>query len=225
MSVVLLCLGAVLLLGPGSRSRVVRRSRVRRMDGPTMAATAAALGVVVVVGRWWGLPLGLAAAWGARRMLQRLAAHDSTDREALLRQAPDAVDCLASCLAAGAPLWTGMTVTADAFGEPVAGLFRRCVARHRLGAGYPLTFAEFLDDPALAPVGRALVRSVESGAALTTALISCVEQLRAERGADLERRARAVGVKAVLPLAACFLPAFVLLAVVPIVGSLVMDLF
>jgi len=66
---------------------------------------------------------------------------------------------------------------------------------------------------------------VESGAALTTALVACVGQLRAERGADLERRARAVGVKAVLPLAVCFLPAFVLLAVVPIVGSLVVDLF
>jgi len=225
VSVLLLCVGAILLIAPSSRARVVRKTRGPGVDAPTAAAAVAAVGVVALVGRWWGLPLGLAAGWFSRRLLQRLAAAQTAEREALLRQAPDAVDCLASCLAAGAPLWTGMTVTADAFGEPVAGLFRRCSARHRLGAGYPLTFSEFLDDPELAPVGRVLLRSVESGAALTTALISCVEQLRAQRGAELERRARAVGVKAVLPLAVCFLPAFVLLAVVPIVGSLVMDLF
>jgi len=34
-----------------------------------------------------------------------------------------------------------------------------------------------------------------------------------------------VGVKAVLPLAGCFQPAFIVLAVVPIVGSLVVGLF
>lgn len=225
MSVLLLCVGVALLLTPSSRARVVRRSRGRRVEAPAMAAAAAAVGVVFLVGRWWGLPVGLAVGWGAHRMLQRLATADATDREALLRQTPDAVDCLASCLAAGAPLWTGLAVTGDAFGDPVAGLFRRCVARHRLGSGYALTFSEFLDDPALAPVGRVLLRSVESGAALTTALIACVEQMRADRGAQLEQRARAVGVKAVLPLAVCFLPAFVLLAVVPIVGSLVMELF
>jgi hypothetical protein len=49
--------------------------------------------------------------------------------------------------------------------------------------------------------------------------------MRQERAGELELRARAVGVKAVAPLGVCFLPAFVLLAVVPIVGSMLRTLF
>ena len=69
-----------------------------------------------------------------------------------------------------------------------------------------------------------LLRSVESGASLSSALTACAEQMRQVRGSELENRARAVGVKAVAPLAGCFLPAFIVLAVVPIVASLVTGL-
>jgi len=94
-----------------------------------------------------------------------------------------------------------------------------------MGATHADTFAELLEDAVLAPVGRVLLRSVESGGALTRSLVACAEQMRYERAGELERRARAVGVKAVAPLGLCFLPAFVLLAVVPIIGSMVQSLF
>jgi pilus assembly protein TadC len=114
---------------------------------------------------------------------------------------------------------------ADAFGEPIAGVLGRCAGRHAMGATHADTFAELLEDAVLAPVGRVLLRSVESGGALTRSLVACAEQMRYERAGELERRARAVGVKAVAPLGLCFLPAFVLLAVVPIIGSMVQSLF
>lgn len=204
---------------PGSGGR---RGRIR---APEAAAVVGGLGAAVLVGGLAGLFVGTVVAVAARFVLTRLAADDSARREALARQAPDAVDCLASCVAAGAPVWTGMIVVADAFGEPVAGVLRRCTDRHAMGARHDDTFSELLEDPVLAPVGRVLLRSVESGGALTTSLLACAEHMRLERAGELERRARAVGVKAVAPLGLCFLPAFVLLAVVPIVGSMVQTLF
>lgn len=199
-----------------------RRDRIKVQDA---AAIVGGLGAAVVVGGLAGLAVGTVVAVAARSLLTRLAADDSARREALARQAPDAVDCLASCVAAGAPVWTGMNVVADAFGEPVAGVLRRCTSRHAMGARHDDTFSELLEEPVLAPVGRVLLRSVESGGALTTSLLACAEHMRLERAGELERRARAVGVKAVAPLGLCFLPAFVLLAVVPIVGSMVQTLF
>ena len=42
--------------------------------------------------------------------------------------------------------------------------------------------------------------------------------------ADVEDRARAVGVKAALPLGLCLLPAFVLVGIVPLVAGLLESL-
>lgn len=223
----LLGLGIWLAVPSDSRPRVPSDepkapSRFHVQDG---AALLAGLGTAVVLGGLFGVLVGMAVGAGARWLFTRLAADDSARREALARQAPDAVDCLASCLFAGAPLWTAVAVVADAFGEPIAGVLGRCAGRHAMGATHADTFAELLEDPVLAPVGRVLLRSVESGGALTRSLVACAEQMRYERAGELERRARSVGVKAVAPLGLCFLPAFVLLAVVPIIGSMVQSLF
>jgi pilus assembly protein TadC len=222
----LLVLGCWVGLPPRSRARLIDQgARASKISPTNAAAVLGGLGAAVLLGGLPGVLVGVLVGFGARAFLQRLAADDSARRQALARQAPDAVDCLASCMTAGAPVWTGMSVVADAFGEPIAGVLRRCTARHAMGARHTDTFAELLADPVLAPVGRVLVRSVESGGALSTSLLSCAEHMRLERASELERRARAVGVKAVAPLGLCFLPAFVLLSVVPIVGSMVQTLF
>lgn len=226
MSVWLLCVGLWLVLPGGSAGRLPRRpSRLPRVSGVDAASGLAAVAAGLLVGGLTGWLIGIAGAVVIRVVLARLSDEDPARREDLARQVPDAVDCLASCLAAGAPLWPAATVVADAFGDPIAGVLRRCVAKHALGSPYEETFAELLAQPALAPVGRVLLRSVESGAALTDALVMCAQRLRQDRAAELERRAQAVGVKAVAPLGLCFLPAFIVLAVVPIVGSLVRTLF
>lgn len=226
MSVLLLCVGLWLVLPASSRRRLPRAPGPGlRLSGSDSAAAVAGLGVAVLLASPLGVGLGIGTAWALRHALNRLADTGGARQEELARQAPEAIDCLASCLAAGAPLWPAMSVVADAFGDPVAGVLRRCVGRQALGSPHEEVFAELLGEPGLAAVGRVLLRSVESGAALTSSLVSCAEQMRHERGAELERRARAVGVKAVAPLGVCFLPAFMLLAVVPIVGSLVQSLF
>ena len=65
-----------------------------------------------------------------------------------------------------------------------------------------------------------LIRSSQTGAPVQHSLASVVEATNDQLASDLEARARAAGVRAVAPLALCFLPAFMLVTVVPIVGSL-----
>jgi len=219
--------GVWLALPARSAVRIMgsRRRNRGRLTAQGAAATVAGLGAALFVGGMVGVVVGVIVGVAARTLLRRIATDDSDRRKALARQSPDAVDCLASCLSAGAPLWSAITVVADAFGDPLAAVLKRCAGRHALGASHADTFAELLVEPSLAPVGRVLLRSVESGGALTRSLVACAQHMRVERAGELERRARAVGVKAVAPLGLCFLPAFVLLAVVPIVGSMVQSLF
>lgn len=65
-----------------------------------------------------------------------------------------------------------------------------------------------------------LERSFVTGAPLNSALGTLSDQLRSSVTQAVTRKVRAVGVKAVMPLGLCFLPAFVLLTVVPIAVGL-----
>jgi pilus assembly protein TadC len=225
-ALILIGIGLFLLAPTVSRARLT--ARLGRAAGRGRAVEAAVLlgvGVAVVVGGLVGVASGVAAGLATRWALSRMGSGDGGRSKELARQAPDAVDCLAACLAAGADLWTAMEVVADAFGEPTAGVLRRAVTRHWLGSPHTETFAEMLAEPCTSGIARVLVRSIESGAGVSRALAAGADQMRRERNGELERRARSLGVKAVAPLGLCFLPAFVVVAVVPIVGSLLTGLF
>ena len=70
---------------------------------------------------------------------------------------------------------------------------------------------------------RTLRRSGHSGARLAAQLRVLADDLRAEAAAGARQRARRVGVLAVIPLGLCCLPAFMLLAVVPLAVGLLRD--
>ena len=67
---------------------------------------------------------------------------------------------------------------------------------------------------------RALARACDGGAPVATAVSRLAAEVRAEGRSAAEQAARRVGVLAVAPLGLCFLPAFVLLGVVPVVLGL-----
>jgi pilus assembly protein TadC len=81
----------------------------------------------------------------------------------------------------------------------------------------------------LAPVAgadrliRAAVRSHQSGTALAGALSRVADDLRADRATATEAAARRAGVLIVLPLGLCFLPAFVLAGLVPVIVAVLGD--
>ena len=94
------------------------------------------------------------------------------------------------------------------------------VEQARWGAAGVEAWAAVADDPELAPLARAMVRSQASGASVVQNVERLADELQRESLARAEDAARRVGVAAAVPLGACLLPAFMLLGVVPTVASL-----
>ena len=127
---------------------------------------------------------------------------------------PLLADLLAACLAAGASNGYALRAAACASAEAAAAC--RPVA-DRLAAGVTPrdAWSSWAGRPELAPIARACVRAADSGAATTQELRRAGDRARARRRAELTRRAHRAAVWAVLPLGVCFLPAFVLVGIVP----------
>jgi len=93
------------------------------------------------------------------------------------------------------------------------------LARLRLGVDPVSVWGELAGHPELGRLGVALRRATESGAPIVDALTRLADDLRAARRAAVEVRVRRIEVRAAVPLGVCLLPAFVLLAVVPLVAG------
>jgi Flp pilus assembly protein TadB len=140
-------------------------------------------------------------------------------RERVVADLPVALDLLAACLTAGSPLPDATAAVARAVGGPLGTDLDAVVAVLRLG-GPPAAAWSTLATPELAGVARTLARAAETGASLATAIAEAAREQREQAQFAAEERARGAGVYAVAPLGLCFLPAFVLVGVVPVVAGL-----
>uniref|UniRef100_UPI0035C9EE62 type II secretion system F family protein n=1 Tax=uncultured Jatrophihabitans sp. TaxID=1610747 RepID=UPI0035C9EE62 len=178
----------------------------------------AALGAAcVAVG---GVPAGLIAALvccpATAHALRRLRSRPvkTPDDPAL----PVTLDLAAAALRSGQPVATALVVAAPAAGDATGQELLRVAGLLRLGAdpaqawGAVDARAGPIDD-----VARVAIRSSSSGVKLAGAFVELADQLRAERSAQLAVRANRAGIAAMAPLAACYLPSFVCLGVVPAV--------
>lgn len=180
------------------------------------------LGVVFLVGGWRGLAAGLPAAgacwwWTGRTEPPAVRRR----RERLVASVPHAVDLLAACLSAGLSPGAGLELVVGAVDPPLAEELAAVDARLRLGVDPATVWRDLARHTELGGLGRAVSRAVDSGASVADAMQRLASDLRRAARAEAETRARAVGVKAAVPLGVCLLPAFVLVGVVPLVaGSL-----
>lgn len=126
------------------------------------------------------------------------------------------VDLIAAAVAAGAPFAEALE-SAGAGSPSDAAACRRAATALRLGADPVIAVGI---EPGLQAVARCLVRASAHGAAAAWLLEQLATDLRAEESFAAAERARRAGVHVVAPLAVCFLPAFVLVAVVPVVLGL-----
>lgn len=101
--------------------------------------------------------------------------------------------------------------------EPLAHVHRGLTA----GAPWKTAWAGVGDHPELRLFGQQLAFSHATGAPTAEMLQTGARQARAEHRQQAEQRAARLGVQMVIPLGICFLPAFVLLGVVPVVLALV----
>ncbi len=206
---------AITLMGSPPR-KAAQGSSVTRL-----AVVAAAAGALLAIPFPWGLMVAAAAVGFIPRWLRRLQARESVKSdEALARQAPVIADLLAATVASGAPITQALHGVAYALGEPASARLTSVELAINLGADPPDAWAAMREVDALAPIAEAAMRSMRTGAPLAAVLGRLADDLRRERQAQVEVAARAAGVRAVAPLAACFLPAFLLVGVVPVVASL-----
>lgn len=187
----------------------------------SLAAALAALGAGLVVDGLVGLVVAPVVAVATYRAIGRL--EPAAVRRRRLRVAADlplAVDLLVVCLSAGRPVGSATSVVAAAVGGPLGEDLSRMGGRVQLGADPLVVWSDLSTDPALGPLARAVVRALDTGAPVAEALGHLVGDLRRERHAAGEEVARRVAVRSAGPLGLCFLPAFVLVGIVPtVVGA------
>jgi hypothetical protein len=203
---------------PGDPPSAPPRS-TRRSGRRAAFAAASALAGVVGVGGALGVVIGIVAAGGIL-----LTGGEAPPPQAVPEDVAVVVDLIAGCLAAGLSMPAALDAAAVA-GDPVT--HQACVATAaalRHGVSGNEAWHGWQDDRWLAPVARSAARTTETGAAAADELQRAAARLRAGRRVQLHERVQRASVWVVVPLGLCFLPAFVLVGVVPVVAGLLTSL-
>lgn len=195
--------------------------RAMRLPWTWLASAIAAVGVLVAFPGLVGVLLAAGCLVVLPRWLARMDSRATRQRAAELeRQAPLLADLLAGLLASGATVRDALQAASEAMAEPTARVLRAAAASVDLGADPADAWLATDRSSAHQPMIEALERAHQSGAPAALLLARVADDLRRDHRRTVEVAARSAGVRAVAPLALCFLPAFVLLGVVPVIASL-----
>ncbi|MDR2930420.1 MAG: type II secretion system F family protein [Propionibacteriaceae bacterium] len=191
-----------------------------------------ALGVTVIVvavgwdGAGWiiaAAPLIATAVWVGLGRLE--SSGQRQRRQAILVEIPGVLDLIQSCVRAGQPLRNATQVVVQTVGSPVGDLLSPVIRAIDVGMTDEQAWGLLVQDPVVGFCARDLARSSAWGTSTSDLLAGHAATLRrAGRSARLTA-AKSVGVKAVIPLGLCYLPAFMLLGVAPIIAAGVGFLF
>lgn len=198
-----------------------RREMVVRRAAPIVAGAVCA----VLLGGLLGGSLGVAVALLVWRSFGHQARAEQRRRRArLAADLPIAVDLLAACLRGGTPWSEAVEAVAEAVDGPLGDEFRGVAVQIKLGADPAAAWLALGDEPLLAPLARTAVRAASSGSGLAPSLVRLARDQRRTARTDAAARARAAGVRALVPLGLCFLPAFVLLGLVLTIAGIASSL-
>lgn len=139
------------------------------------------------------------------------------------------MDLLGAMLTAGAPLTGALAVLARSCDPPVARRLETVRAALVLGTDWDTAWRPGRDRSPSRQEEHASVHALcealrfagTTGAPSAAILHAHAAQLRRRRNREAEKRAAALGVRLVVPLGLCALPAFVCLGVVPVLLALV----
>lgn len=184
------------------------------------------IGAGAMLGWAFGGIIGLIAGAGAgfylmRILFKRENATSSIESAAVARDTPIFIDLLSATLASGATVRSSLSAAVNAMQDsPIQIRLTPVLAAIELGADPRDAWSVVKNEPVLGQLAMSVMRSYDTGAGLELVLAGIAGELRREHRTRVEVAARTAGVKAVIPLAVCFLPAFFALGVVPIVFSL-----
>jgi pilus assembly protein TadC len=181
------------------------------------AAAAGALGWAVA-GAAAGLLLAAAAGAG-------VVAARRTRRDPALTTEPDIElaagwELLAVCLEAGLPVAAAVTAAAEPLPGAVGACLRRTAGLLELGADPRAAWVNAEQLPALATFARAAGRSAGTGSALAQVARAEAGRIRATLVDTAQAKAQRAAVLITAPLGLCFLPAFLVLGIAPVVVGL-----
>jgi len=164
----------------------------------------------------------LPAVWRSDRRMGRWGRRHRTTFEPALPDAATLLEFTAAMLRAGVGIEACLYRLAQDVpqAEPLAQVHRALTA----GQAWADAWASVQEAPELRSFGRELAFAYATGAPTVELLELTAAQARRSRRAALEEQAAKLGVKIVLPLGLCFLPAFILLGVIPVVLGLLQEL-
>jgi pilus assembly protein TadC len=214
-----------------SRLRAVSTTSSARQPATSRTAVATGAVVVLVVGvlviRAAGRGPALAGLTPALVLVlvRHLSARAAARRRhrAVTAALPRFADLVAACLESGATPADAVDVVRRHLGGPLAVSLAPVAGALRSGVDPLAAYGNQGHDDPVRGFVAALSRAMESGAPLADTVAAIADDQRLRRRWSAEAAARRAGVHAVGPLVVCFLPAFVLLGVVPVVLGIASD--
>ncbi len=138
-----------------------------------------------------------------------------------LRDTAMMLELIGAMLDAGAGLGRSLELVAALVPPELGRQLRPVVSALAIGADWDTAWhSSGVQAPQLLALRDALVFAALTGAPSSALLYAHAARLRRERNRAAEKRAAALGVKLVVPLGLCSLPAFVCLGVVPVLLGL-----
>ncbi|WP_228080953.1 type II secretion system F family protein [Streptomyces profundus] len=137
---------------------------------------------------------------------------------------PLATELLAACLAAGAEPAAAARAVGASIEGPVGAALGRAASELRLGGEPAVVWARLGELPGAGRLARRLELADVSGAPVVGAVAAEAADARAGRRRMAQSRARRAGVLVTAPLGLCFLPAFLLIGLAPVVLGLAAEL-
>lgn len=134
---------------------------------------------------------------------------------------PLLLDLLGTTLESGLTIQNGLHVVAAVSGSGIREALLRVAAALEIGISWHDAWEGNTGNSELAQLHAALSFGALTGAGAAPLLYAEAAHLRKAGGRQAEKRAAALGVKLVLPLGLCSLPAFVALGIVPVVIAMV----
>ncbi len=119
-----------------------------------------------------------------------------------------------------------LTFIAPYSDSEVAGDLQNVISRHNLGTAMNVALLDLgNENPRWRSITDALVGALVSGGPLQNHLEDLLTSLRITSEMENLKRIRSISIRAVAPLGLCFLPAFMLLSIIPIVVGLFSESF
>lgn len=173
-------------------------------------------------GHWWGWLGGLLLGGAAFMCLGQFLPASVVQRgESIAAALPHVCDLISVCLEAGLPMRAALSTVVQYLEGPIVAPLESVLHLVDIGVSDREAWAGLAAHPQLGPLARDVSHAVGSGLGLAELLHQHATEGRRAVRAHAEERARKVGVASVMPMMCCYLPAFLLLGISPIVGGLI----